>query len=77
MTSIALGIFIVGIIYVMIWSLKNDGARSIGEQTGFIRMRVPSKTAQAIGKQPRGRGGNKSPTPTSIAKRKLTGRPQH
>ncbi|MGD1876718.1 MAG: hypothetical protein ACFB13_04365 [Kiloniellaceae bacterium] len=47
MTSIALGVFIVFIIYVMIWSIRNDGARSIREQTGFIRMRVPAKSADA------------------------------
>jgi hypothetical protein len=45
MTSVALGIFIVFIVYVMIWSIKNDGARSIGDQSGIIKMRDPSDTA--------------------------------
>lgn len=45
MTSIALGVFIIFIIYVMIWSIKNDGAKSIRDQTGLIRMRDPSNAA--------------------------------
>lgn len=43
LVSIALGIFIACVIYVAIWSVQNDGARSIAEQTGPIRMRVPKK----------------------------------
>jgi len=46
MTSFALGAFIIFVIYVMIWSIRNDGAASIGEQTGFIRMRDPSRHAR-------------------------------
>jgi len=42
MTSIALGVFIILIIYVMVWSIRNDDARSIRDQTGLIRMRVPA-----------------------------------
>lgn len=38
-TSIALGIFILFIFYVIYWSMKNDKVRTIREQTGFIRMR--------------------------------------
>lgn len=49
MTSIALGVFIIFIIYVMVWSIRNDGARSIAEQTGFIRMRRPSKEKPKLG----------------------------
>lgn len=41
MTSIALGVFIVFIVYVVIWSMRNDGAKSLRDQTGIIRMRVP------------------------------------
>jgi len=44
MTAIALAVFIVFIIYVMIWSIRNDGVRSIREQTGYIKMRVPPET---------------------------------
>ncbi len=46
MTSIALGIVIVFIVYVMIWSIRNDGVRRIGDQTGLIRMRDPDKAAR-------------------------------
>ena len=51
MTSIALGMFIVFIIYIMIWSIKNDGARSISEQTGLIRMRDPSSARRKFGRR--------------------------
>ena len=66
MTSIALGIFIIGIIYVMVWSIKNDGARSISEQTGFIKMRQPAETPPAMVKD-RGRtqhAGREAPQPS-------------
>lgn len=52
LTSIGLGLFILCVIYVAIWSVKNDGAPSIGDQTGFIRMRTPGK--------PKLRGRNRS-----------------
>jgi hypothetical protein len=45
MTSVALGIFIVFIVYVMIWSIKNHGARSIADQSGIIKMRDPTDAA--------------------------------
>ncbi len=55
-SSIALGLFIVFIIYVMIWSIKNDHARSIGEQTGLIKMREQSNAAaRSARRQNRGR----------------------
>ena len=44
MTSIALGLFILAVIYVAVWSIKNDGRRSIRDQNGIIRMRVPAQT---------------------------------
>jgi hypothetical protein len=47
MTSIALGVFIVFIVYVMIWSMRNDGAKSLRDQRGFIRMRVPKGAGPA------------------------------
>lgn len=55
LTSIGLGLFILGVIYVAIWSVRNDGAPSIGEQTGFIRMRVP--------RRPRPRGKHRAADP--------------
>jgi hypothetical protein len=44
MTSVALGVFIIFILYVMIWSIRNDKVRSIFDQTGLIKMRGPSAT---------------------------------
>lgn len=41
LVSIAFGIFILAIIYVIYWGVKNDAAQSIEDQVGFIRMRVP------------------------------------
>jgi hypothetical protein len=52
MISIALGLFIVAIVYIAIWSIKNDGVRSIEDQSGFIRMRVPTKAKPTKGRGP-------------------------
>lgn len=41
LVSIALGIFILCVIYAAYWSVKNDAAGSIEEQVGFIKMRLP------------------------------------
>lgn len=41
MTAIALALFTLFIAYVMVWSIKNDHLRSIGEQSGWIKMRDP------------------------------------
>ena len=57
MTAIALALFTLFIAYVMIWSIQNDNVRSIGEQSGLIRMRDPhrakrkskGKAADAVG----------------------------
>jgi hypothetical protein len=46
MTSFALGAFIIFVLYVIIWSIRNDGAASIGEQNGLIRMRETSRDAR-------------------------------
>ena len=43
MTGIALLIFTGFILYVMVWSIKNDGVRSIKDQTGLIKMRELSE----------------------------------
>ena len=69
MTAIALAIFIVAILYVMIWSIRNDGRRSIGEQTGFLRMRDPSSTARKPGEQRGHRRGAGSRTSSGLAKK--------
>ena len=76
MISIALGVFIVFIMYVMIWSLKNDDVRSIREQTGFIKMRDSSKSTRKLGqgrfprhetdpKSPNGADGGPEQSPPS------------
>jgi uncharacterized membrane protein len=55
MTAIALVIFVIAILYVMVWSIKNEDARSISDQTGFIKMRDSSKTPRhSSGRKPRG-----------------------
>lgn len=41
MVSIALGVFILCIVYVIVWSIMNDKAGAIRNQTGLIRMRLP------------------------------------
>lgn len=57
MTSIALGVFIAFIFYVMIWSIKNDGAGSISDQTGLIRMRDQTGVERKSAAQSRRRRG--------------------
>jgi hypothetical protein len=41
LVSIALGLFILCVVYVAYWSVKNDAAKSIDDQGGFLRMRRP------------------------------------
>ena len=55
MTSIALGLFILFMIYIVIWSVKNDQARSISDQTGLIRMREPARPNEGGPERSRGR----------------------
>lgn len=57
MTSIALGIFIIFVVYIAIWSIRNDTVRSISDQTGLIRMRRPSEP----GPRPGSGGGRRRP----------------
>ena len=57
MVAIALVIFTAAIIYVMIWSMKNEDARSIGDQTGLIKMRDPTSSA-GKSSDPRGRAAH-------------------
>lgn len=57
MVSIALGIFIIIILYIIFWSMKNDKARTIGEQTGFISMREPAAHVQKAADRARPRAG--------------------
>ena len=69
MVSIALGIFILAILYVIFWSMKNDKARSIDEQTGFIRMREPTlKNKETAGRSnPRAAPGARLNLPKEAA----------
>ena len=46
LVSIALGVFILCVIYVAYWSVKNDSAKSIEEQVGFIKMRAPKSSSR-------------------------------
>ena len=48
MVSIALGIFIFGIGYVIFWSVRNDNVSSIEEQNGFIKMPDPASHKRKI-----------------------------
>jgi hypothetical protein len=40
MTAVALALFTLAIAYVMVWSIKNDDAKSIDAQSGLIKMRT-------------------------------------
>jgi hypothetical protein len=60
MTGIALAIFIVCIAYVMVWSIKNDHTRSIGDQTGLIKMRDPDRAKRKFA----GRAGDRQSATT-------------
>lgn len=51
LVSVALGIFIACIIYVVVWSVKNDAAKSIENQDGFIRMRVPRRPRALVARR--------------------------
>jgi len=59
LVSIALGLFILAILYVAFWSVKNDAAGTIEDQVGFIRMRLPRRPKSQAGK--RGTGTANSP----------------
>lgn len=63
LTSIGLGVFIACVIYVVIWSVKNDGASSIEDQDGFIRMRAWKRpTGPAARRQTTSSPSRKPPT---------------
>ena len=62
MTGIALALFTLFIAYIMIWSFKNDHARSIGDQSGLIRMRDPQHARRKLkGKATDGAGAATRP----------------
>ncbi len=43
MVSIAMGVFILVILYVIFWTMRNDKVNSIDEQRGLINMRDPAQ----------------------------------
>lgn len=62
MTGIALALFTLFIAYIIIWSFKNDRARSIGDQSGLIRMRDPRHARRKLqGKADDGAGAAAPP----------------
>jgi len=42
MESIPLFLAIVYFLYIVYWSIKNDAARSVRDQSGLLRMRPPA-----------------------------------
>ena len=43
MVSIAMGVFVLVILYVLFWSVRNDKVDSVEEQRGLINMRDPAQ----------------------------------
>ncbi len=52
MQSIYFGIFVLLIGWVIFWSIKNDRARSIGDQKGLFSMRLPKEQPGAGAPKP-------------------------
>ncbi len=41
MAGIAFGLALLSIVYIIFWSLRNDGVKDLGEQKGLLRMKAP------------------------------------
>lgn len=41
MIGVAFGLALIGFVYVLFWSIRNDGVETLGEQKGLLRMKVP------------------------------------
>lgn len=41
MTNVAFGLALFGFVYIIFWSLRNDGVKDLGEQKGLLRMKAP------------------------------------
>ncbi len=41
MTTIAFGLALVGIVYIIFWSVRNDSVEDSREQKGLLRMKAP------------------------------------
>ena len=42
MTGIAFGLALISFVYIIYWSIWNDGVETLGEQKGLLRMKVPT-----------------------------------
>ncbi len=41
MAGIAFGLALLSIVYIIFWSVRNDGVKDLGEQKGLLRMKAP------------------------------------
>ena len=41
MVSVAFGLALLGFVYIIYWSVRNDGVKDLGEQKGLLRMKAP------------------------------------
>ncbi len=41
MEDVAFGLALFTIVYIIFWSLRNDGVKDLGEQKGLLRMKAP------------------------------------
>ena len=41
MINIAFGLAVFGIVYIIFWSVRNDGVEDMREQKGLLRMKAP------------------------------------
>ncbi len=41
MQSVAFGLVVFSIVYIIFWSVRNDGVEDMREQKGLLRMKAP------------------------------------
>ncbi len=41
MVGIAFGLAVFSFVYIVFWSIRNDGVKDLGEQKGLLRMKTP------------------------------------
>ncbi len=41
MGSVAFGLALFGFVYIIFWSVRNDGVKDLREQKGLLRMKAP------------------------------------
>ncbi len=39
--NVAFGLALFSVLYIIFWSLRNDGVKDLGEQKGLLRMKAP------------------------------------